>query len=1617
MLIFLFFFVLAATSMAEKSPGETGSDAGSVGVRGEFFGGIDGHGIGKVVIDGEIFEREYEVNTVDLDVMPAQVAVQQVFRKLLPNTALPLFPVASSPVAPLASELPILHPRALAFSSASSHSPPSSSSPFSSKTEGPFLSVALPTSPQASPRSSLATPKTCGSPEPVHASLTPHLVAPKTCLWRRDDPIWVLTRDCARGPPYVSEASIVCAYPLCIRYDLDSFEVIDRSDDWRLRRRTTTDAPNPLVFKGNLGFKVAFFNSVPPSVIAALSASQPRMTPSRPPAHGSDDDDWPKLPMRVFCPHCSRGTGFANNRNLERHLSQFHPGVRRSPDVGTSFSSSAQVQDVCEGGSLRSTSSFQVQDPFEVVPCSEEWRLQDDDRPVMPTRLFCPHCNHQAGFANHRTLQRHLAQSHVHLSQKTSPRALARAALGRSTVPAGSRVDPPSAAAAFSSSLVLPSSSSSSSASFSSSTVTPARLAALPVPLSSTLSPPSFSFVGSSSSSSFSSFASVLGSRTEDSTAEASRRGARPLHMVTAVPDPVESSLSSSATRGTMLSSFADPLPFAAHPLFPSCGRVPAPKIPSNTLPGGADAGPSPPSSSSSSDVPALATPTDAESQGEEVDADEEEGAGRPVLVAQPSHPCPQCTRSFSSSRGLAVHMGRAHPLSDVHVGKCAEQEEAGGFFTVPAGLDWEWVAVARIFPIKRVPKAVRLLWSDVVAKVLQHVCAQPSDSGRWLLFFALPKLCLRLPKRGGKKKQRAFAAVPHLSRLLNAAAQGKWTELFAEASEGLQKGKRGFPEASRSVVRDRVTSLVEDGLYSKAIKALDSAGLHELSEATTCALANKHPQTAPLSTDGFDAAAASRAALKFEIEDVKKRLSAFPRGSAPGASKWRAEHLLDALSIPAGDSAARISGPLTKVVNLLAKGEVPQEIGPWLAGAPLFPLRKKDGGVRPIAVGEVLRRLVSRCFCAALRPKADAIFLQNGQVGVGVAGGAEAAVQAVRIKAAAVGERNLVLKVDVENAFNTISRGAVLRKVCEVFPELEAWFRFSYGRAAVLYCDGVVLPFGSAEGVQQGDPLGPFLFALGLLDMCATLKRRLAHSTLSVWYLDDGTIVGPADEIALAWGIILEETQKVGVKVNIVKCEIWGSASTPCLAQIPRCPASGFDLLGSPIGTPAFCNAYICKRVEKVRKAMEKLDVVDDPQIERLLLRHCLGFPRFAFAIRSAPPSHSQAAVKMFDESIQQVCDVRFGLSLTDAQRIQWHLPEGFGGLGITRAADVVEAAYLGNAISSLSLVSQLLGSSLPISAVPGALEAFVALKSKVAPGSLTTLAELPSLSALASKMGHRHVQHVLSDLVHSHSYNSLLANSSSPREKVRLEAVNRQDAGLWLQAVPVKALGLKFDRDEFFVLLRWWLGLPIFRPGETCREGRGKLCGEIIDQWGDHAVSCGFGPGRTARHDNVNKTWAMQLRAYGFAVRTEVYTDPDSMRRSADTLVENWEFGKVAAHDWVISHTLQRSLLGASDPNAAIERAEAAKISYARSRCEARGTLFLPLAADSFAGFGDCARSAIRRAVAQGRLYRGNALCDRNTSQRSLMQRLQVTVLRGVARQLLRRLAVDDPVLGLED
>ena len=161
-------------------------------------------------------------------------------------------------------------------------------------------------------------------------------------------------------------------------------------------------------------------------------------------------------------------------------------------------------------------------------------------------------------------------------------------------------------------------------------------------------------------------------------------------------------------------------------------------------------------------------------------------------------------------------------------------------------------------------------------------------------------------------------------------------------------------------------------------------------------------------------------------------------------------------------------------------------------------------------------------------------------QVGVATKGGGEAVIHAVRKLAKKYGDDpdRIMLKVDLSNAFNMVDRTEMLKQVKKKIPFLYDWVEYCYAQPAHLFLGDVLL--ASMAGVQQGDPLGPLLFALVLHPLVEKIQKQFPNLDLNVWYLDDGTIIGKKEDVFGVFELLLKEGPALGLHLNVQKNEIW---------------------------------------------------------------------------------------------------------------------------------------------------------------------------------------------------------------------------------------------------------------------------------------------------------------------------------------------------------------------------------------------------------------------------------------------------------------------------------------------
>ena len=283
---------------------------------------------------------------------------------------------------------------------------------------------------------------------------------------------------------------------------------------------------------------------------------------------------------------------------------------------------------------------------------------------------------------------------------------------------------------------------------------------------------------------------------------------------------------------------------------------------------------------------------------------------------------------------------------------------------------------------------------------------------------------------------------------------------------------------------------------------ALTSDGLATPSAEILEEMLSKHPQAAPPTLPSGQVPPP----LTVSESAVKRGVRSFPNGSAPGPSELCPSHLREAVGCPSPDRANRFLSSLTRFLNLLAAGRAPPTITPHLCGASVLASRKRNGGHRPIAVGEVLRQLVSKCLASLVRSPAISL-LAPLQLGVSVQGGCEAIVHATsQLMTSLQDNQHWTLLLDFSNAFNSISREAMFVECRRRLPGLSAWMESCYSCHPRLHLGKDIIH--SCCGVQQGDPLGPLGFSLTLHPIVERIKAEVPSLALNAWYLDYGTLV-----------------------------------------------------------------------------------------------------------------------------------------------------------------------------------------------------------------------------------------------------------------------------------------------------------------------------------------------------------------------------------------------------------------------------------------------------------------------------------------------------------------------------
>jgi len=372
----------------------------------------------------------------------------------------------------------------------------------------------------------------------------------------------------------------------------------------------------------------------------------------------------------------------------------------------------------------------------------------------------------------------------------------------------------------------------------------------------------------------------------------------------------------------------------------------------------------------------------------------------------------------------------------------------------------------------------------------------------------------------------------------------------------------------------------------------------------------------------------------------------------------------------------------------MVLAGQCPKDMSPIFFGGRLIALDKKSGGIRLIAIGFTLRRLVSKC-ANSVGVARLASYFRPRQLGVGTPGGCEAAIHSARRYLETMPPEHVVVKLDFSNAFNSLHRQDMLLAVRDRLPELYAYCYSAYSQPSILYYGQFSLL--SKEGPQQGDPIGPLLFSNTEQPLLESMGAEL-----TLGYLDDLTLGSHQSQIAKDVQRVIEEGRAMGLVLNVSKCELIADPRTtvddPVLQSFQRIDVKDAILLGAPLFPGSVLDRLWSERCTDLSRAVDRLSLIGS-QDALILLRASFSAPRVQHLLRCSP-SVDNAALSTFDDLLRSALNRISNSNLSDTQWLQATLPIKEGGLGVRRVASLALPAFLASAASTLTLQASILSS-----------------------------------------------------------------------------------------------------------------------------------------------------------------------------------------------------------------------------------------------------------------------------------------------------------------------------------
>ena len=473
------------------------------------------------------------------------------------------------------------------------------------------------------------------------------------------------------------------------------------------------------------------------------------------------------------------------------------------------------------------------------------------------------------------------------------------------------------------------------------------------------------------------------------------------------------------------------------------------------------------------------------------------------------------------------------------------------------------------------------------------------------LLHVFLP-LMLQRPTPNSKPKVNK----KYLAERLAKWSDGKLKSLLSEGRQIQARLRKSGKKMRNETKFESFSCLMSAGKLSQAMNYVNEersvSGVHAFSETILNDLKSKHPEPRPAEPDVMipvDPDLIPEPVI-FEcitgelIQSLSRKVQGSGGPTQLDADNWK---LITNASIFKPQANA-LCDAVAELAKKLAAEQVPAEVLHEFTASRLVAL-DKNPGVRPIGVGEIIRRVCSKAVLFSIRDD-----IQNVcgplQTCTGIKSGVEAAIHAMR-EAFLKDDCEGMLLVDAENAFNSVNREVALNNVKSVCPPFFQFLKNMYQEPSKLIVQGA--PSGShllsKEGTTQGDGAGMPMYACAIKPLVDELGTTLksdddSYRAIQAWFADDSACAGLLSGIKAWWDLLISLGPKYGYFPKPAKCHLILKGEDLLEQATDLFSGAGINItvtgerhLGAVIGSPDFKADYVDGKVKCWVEDVESLE------------------------------------------------------------------------------------------------------------------------------------------------------------------------------------------------------------------------------------------------------------------------------------------------------------------------------------------------------------------------------------------------------------------------------------------